>query len=52
MAGDYSTYLASDRWREYGTPGFKAKKLERVLLPGQDVRSRIAKKNGITDETP
>lgn len=40
---DYSRYAMSDRWRNYGQPNFEFKTLERVLLPGHDVQSRIAK---------
>ncbi|BEQ14434.1 hypothetical protein FAK_15000 [Desulfoferula mesophila] len=40
---DYSRYALSDRWRNYGQPDFEFKTLERVLRPGHDVQSRMAK---------
>lgn len=46
---DYSTYGLSGRWRWFGTERFEYLKLEKVLLPGQDVQSHLAK-NPITKE--
>jgi hypothetical protein len=48
---DYSTYRLSERWRMFGTERFEYMTLEKVLLPGQDVQSHLAK-NAITDENP
>ena len=37
---DYSRYKLSDRWENYGTPGFKRIVKDRVLQPGLDVQAR------------
>jgi len=51
-ARDYSTYRLSERWRQFGKDNFQHMTLGRVLLPGQDVQSHLAKNNAITDEKP
>jgi len=41
---DFSRYSLSERWRDYGTPGFKKVEKKRVLQAGLDVRSWQNKK--------
>lgn len=48
---DYSRYALSERWRDYGTPRFKAVLKKRVLQPGLDVKSWQARKSEKTMES-
>lgn len=41
---DYSVYKLSDRWKNYGTPEFKAVEKKKRLQPEYYVRSNIEKK--------
>lgn len=49
---DYSTYRFSERWRFFGHERFEHMALNRVLLPGHDVQSHLAKKNAINNDNP